>query len=127
DSSVWIDYLRDSTLPVVDELDIQLRSGADVRITEPVIMELLTGTQDSAVEQLVNGLPLLPIDPGQDFRAAGGLFRDSRRNGHPIRSTVDCLIASIAIRHGATVLHKDRDFAFLAQISPLKLHPITAS
>ncbi|MBW1638971.1 PIN domain nuclease [Microbacterium resistens] len=125
DSSVWIDYLRDAPVPVVDELEDLIRSGADIRITEPVIMELLAGSSRNgdAVESLVNGLPLLRTDSMVDFRAAGELFRASRRNGRPIRSLVDCLIAAIAIRHDAALLHKDRDFAFLAEISPLRLHP----
>ena len=124
ETSAWIDYLRAAPTPVRVTVRELLGSDADVRITEPIMMELIAGStrNEVAVEALVNGLPLLPIDPALDFRAAGDLFRASRANGHPIRSLLDCLIAAIAIRHGATLLHKDRDFDFLAEISPLKLH-----
>jgi predicted nucleic acid-binding protein len=33
---------------------------------------------------------------------------------------VDCLIAACAIRHDLEVLHRDRDFAVLSQISALR-------
>jgi predicted nucleic acid-binding protein len=128
ETSAWIDYLRAAPTEARVAVRELLRSDADVRITEPIIMELIAGSKgkEAVIEQLVNGLPLVPLDAALDFRAAGELFRASRANGHPIRSLVDCLIAAIAIRHGATLLHKDRDFVFLAEISPLRLHPIPA-
>jgi predicted nucleic acid-binding protein len=33
----------------------------------------------------------------------------------------DCLIAAIAIEHGATVWHKERDFAVIARYTPLRV------
>jgi predicted nucleic acid-binding protein len=37
-----------------------------------------------------------------------------------VRSSIDCLIAAMAIRHGIPVMHRDRDFAYLASVSDLK-------
>jgi predicted nucleic acid-binding protein len=37
-----------------------------------------------------------------------------------VRSLLDCLIAAIAIRHDATLVHRDRDFDTLAAVSPLR-------
>ena len=37
-----------------------------------------------------------------------------------IRSAVDCLIAAIAIRHDATVWHKDRDYDYIATFTGLR-------
>jgi predicted nucleic acid-binding protein len=53
------------------------------------------------------------------FEEAAGLYRAARRAGFTIRSGVDCLIAACAIRHGLTVLHRDRDYPVLAKVSPL--------
>lgn len=129
DTSVWIAYLRDDGTPAVDVLAGLLSREADMSITEPVMMELLAGAhrpQEAArVEALVNGLPNIPIDPSTDYRNAAGLYRASAMNGHPIRSMADCLIASVAIRREVPLLQQDRDFAFLAEISPLRLHPVT--
>jgi len=125
DTSAWIEYLRDRDDPVVPQLDGLISAGADVRITEPIVMELLAGAntpvRESAISQLTNGLPLLPIDPALDYRAAAQLFVAARRGGHPIRSLNDCLIAAIAVRHDAALLQRDRDFVFLAEVTPLRL------
>jgi predicted nucleic acid-binding protein len=37
-----------------------------------------------------------------------------------VRSSVDCLIAAMALRRGITVLHRDRDYSNLAKVSALK-------
>ena len=37
-------------------------------------------------------------------------------------SSVDCLIAQIAIEHGLYLLHNDSDYDRIAQISPLKIY-----
>ena len=50
--------------------------------------------------------------------------RSSRRTGLTLRSGVDCLIAACAIRHGLTVLHRDRDFDRLARISSLQVREV---
>ena len=44
----------------------------------------------------------------------------ARRAGITVRSGVDCLIAACAIRHNASVLHRDRDYTALSRISPLR-------
>lgn len=125
DSSAWIEYLRDSEDPVVERLQALIEADAELVITEPVVMELLAGAttppRADSIGALVNGLPLVPVDARLDYRAAAQLFVVSRRNGHPIRSLVDCLIAAVAIRRDAVLLHRDRDFEFLAEISPLRL------
>lgn len=41
----------------------------------------------------------------------------------PIRSVTDCLIAAVAIRSDVALLHGDRDFVLLAEVSPLRLCP----
>ena len=113
DTSVWIEYLRDTDDPVVPELDRLFSEGADVRTTEPIIMELLAGAttqkQEALITQLTNGLPLVPIQPALDYRSAAQIFVASGRNGHPIRS-------------GAELFHRDRDFGYIAEVAPLRLY-----
>jgi predicted nucleic acid-binding protein len=42
-----------------------------------------------------------------------------------VRSLVDCLIAVVATRTDAMLLHRDRDFGQLAECLPdLRLHPL---
>jgi predicted nucleic acid-binding protein len=56
------------------------------------------------------------------FDEAIDLFLNARRAGLTIRSGVDCLIAACAIRNDAMIVHVDRDFTKLAQVSPLQVH-----
>ncbi|MFU8789259.1 MAG: PIN domain-containing protein [Methylobacter sp.] len=47
----------------------------------------------------------------------------ARRQGITIRSTIDCLIAQIAIEHDLILLHSDKDFLQLTKTAPqLKLY-----
>lgn len=126
DTSAWIEFLRGTDDPIVAQLSSLIEAGAELTTTEPIVMELLAGATTARLEQtvgvLVDGLPVTPVDARLDYRAAAALYVFFRRNGHPIRSLVDCLIAAVAIRRGFTVLHKDRDFDFLAEISSLQTY-----
>ena len=53
--------------------------------------------------------------------SAADICRQGKRRGITIRSSVDCLIAAIAIEHGTTVWHRDRDFAAIAAYTPLQV------
>ena len=48
------------------------------------------------------------------------LYRSARRTGLTVRSSADCLIAVCALRHDLEVLHRDRDFAAIAKVAPLR-------
>lgn len=125
DTSAWIEFLRGTDDPVVARLSHLIESGEELALTEPIVMELLAGATSAPLEKsigmLVDGLPIVPLDARLDYRAAAQLYVASRRNGHPIRSLVDCLIAAVAVRRDLPVLHRDRDFDFLAEISPLRV------
>ena len=55
-----------------------------------------------------------------DNERAADLYRRCRARGSTIRSPLDCLIAAVAIRIDAAVLHEDRDFDALAQYTELR-------
>jgi predicted nucleic acid-binding protein len=125
DSSVWVDHLRGRAPEASRRLAAAIGDGrrTSVRMCEPVAMELIAGasaTQLGPVSTLVDGLPGLALDPHVDFRSAGELSRSARFAGRAVRSSVDCLIAAVAIRHGAVLVHRDRDFDVLVEISPLR-------
>jgi len=125
DTSVWIEVFRRGTT-------FQLESVADLEEVVtclPVIQEVLQGFRDERAFQIAReSLYALPIveSPLQRavFDEAIELYRRSRQAGVTVRSSVDCLIAACALRHGLTVVHRDRDFNRLARISPLEAHDI---
>jgi predicted nucleic acid-binding protein len=129
DSSAWIEYLRRTGSPANLEVRRLLQEEpAEVAITEPVIMELLAGPTAPRVvaqlELLVSGLALLAVDPVLDYRGAAVVARAARQRGRPVRSLTDCLIAVVAARTAASLVHQDRDFDQIAECLPdLRLHP----
>jgi predicted nucleic acid-binding protein len=121
DSSVWIAAL--SLRPPFDVED--LVDVNDIVTCLPIIQEVLQGVDDEYMfEEARDAMYELRAieDPmtGELFHEAISLFRTARKKGVTVRSSVDCLIAACAIRHGATVLHRDRDFDHLARVAPLK-------
>ncbi|MPZ96460.1 MAG: PIN domain-containing protein [Propionibacteriales bacterium] len=121
DTSAWIDYLRGVDTAATQDVRRRLTESADEVVTcEPVAMELLAGAPNDSVlrklEHLVNALPSLAIDSTTDFRAAADIYRSARRAGLTVRSLNDCLIATIALRHGATLVHKDAEFDVIAGV-----------
>lgn len=123
DSSIWIDYFRGMPTAARDTLRSMLADGDEVFITEPIIMELLAGAPDFSaarrLETLVNGLSLLTVEPDLDYRDAASIYRNVRRSGRTVRKMNDCLIAAVALRTGATVVHKDIDFEMIGEVVPL--------
>ncbi|HEU0086133.1 MAG TPA: PIN domain nuclease [Pseudonocardiaceae bacterium] len=123
DSSAWIEYLRATGSAAHLEVRRLLQVDLSVIVTtEPVIMELLAGaTNDHVVkklEELITGLRLLPVDAAADYRDAAAIYRTVQRGGRTVRKLLDCLIASVAVRTGATLVHHDRDFDVLAACLP---------
>jgi predicted nucleic acid-binding protein len=121
DTSVWIEVFRKPSrfdLTSVVYLD-------EVVTCLPVIQEVLQGFLDERAFRIARdamfALPILesPVPSGA-YEEAAQLYRSARRVGVTVRSSVDCLIAACAIRHGIPVLHHDRDFSLLARVSPLK-------
>ncbi len=123
DSSAWIAHFRGSDVPATAEVRRLLREhAAEMAMCDPVAMELLAGASPGTLDRtdrLISGLPTLRIEPDLDFRTAADAYRAARRRGETVRSLVDCLIAAIAVRHGAQVVHRDRDFEVLASVTGL--------
>ena len=123
DSSAWIEFLRATGSRAnlaVREL-VQERPH-EIALTEPVVMELLAGAADerafAQIEKLTSGLPLLSVDVVVDYRDAALAYRAVRARGGAVRKLLDCLIAVVAIRTGAVLVHRDRDFDVLATALP---------
>ncbi len=121
DTSVWIEVFR-ARRP----LDLEaILDFDDVVTCLPVIQEVLQGFRDERTyrraREAIFSLPLVESPLGADvFSEAVDLYRGARRGGLTVRSSVDCLIAACAIRHDLEVLHRDRDYAALARVSPLR-------
>lgn len=75
------------------------------------------------IHEVLQSLPASRLgDPlaAELFLDAADLYAAARWRGITIRSSVDCLIASIAIWHKSPVWHLDRDFDRLAAFTRLE-------
>lgn len=113
DTSAWVEFDRATGSTVDQRLSWLIAERDDVAVTEPVIMELLAGARDDRREQdlrrLMQRFVLLRFDAVVDFEAAARIYRSCRRVGITPRGMVDCMIASVALRHGASLLAADID------------------
>ena len=122
DTSIWIEWLRRPPRPALGD-----RQLANLATCGPVLQEVLQGLRPGpealAFRDDFLALPVLG-DPlaTATFLAAADLYRLGRAKGLPIRSSVDCLIAAIALEHRVPVWHRDRDFAALARFTALELY-----
>ena len=123
DTSAWIEYLRGTESNAHIALRGLVKDGG-ASLTEPVIMEVLQGGRSPRhtrqLEGLLSRASLIRVESG-DFAEAAFLYRLCRAKGDTIRSSVDCLIAAVAIRTRTPVLQQDKDFEVLARHTPLEL------
>ena len=123
DTSVWIDYFAGRAGWQVERIDQELSAERPVGITDVIYAEVLQGIkrdQDLWItERRLLALEIVELDGLADFRNAAELYRTVRRAGHTIRRTSDCLIASVCIRVGRPLLHRDVDFERIADVSEL--------
>lgn len=127
DTTVWVDYLRGLRNKESDYLDQNLgheRFG----LTDLILCEVLQGIGDEKsftrvlrelrkFEMFETGGEELAIESARNFRTL-------RRQGHTVRKTIDCLIATFCLRQGHSLLHRDRDFDHFEQVLGLNvIHP----
>ncbi len=121
DTSIWIGLLAGGR-PKVAEEDL-----ANFATCGPVVQELLQGLKpgppSDAFRQLLLAVPVLgdPV-PLSLYLAAADIYRLGRRKGVTIRSSIDCLIAAIAIENRVPVWHRDRDFGAIAAYTALEIY-----
>jgi predicted nucleic acid-binding protein len=125
DTSAWVEYDRATGSPVHRRVAELISVDGPLAVTEPVMMEVLAGARSHAREldlrRLLLRFTLLRFDPAPDFDAAARLYRRSRAAGFTPRGMVDCMIAAVAWRHGASLLALDSDLERLAQIVGVEL------
>lgn len=123
DTSVWIDYLRDKdNLPVQYFAKI-LEDKIPLGITSHIYQEIVQGAIskkdfEMLSEYLITQHFFHPKDQIETYQAAAKIYFDCRCKGITIRSTIDCLIAQIAIEHNLILLHNDQDFLRINKVKP---------
>ncbi len=125
DSSAWIEYDRATGSPVDQRLTELIDSAGPVAVTEPVLVEVLAGARDEKrkadLRRLLLRFHLLSFDAVADFDGAVAIYRRCRAEGVTPRGMLDCMIAAVAWRRGATLLAYDADLDRVARVIKIAL------
>jgi predicted nucleic acid-binding protein len=123
DTSVWVDFLRGISTAATGKFKRILAEEQRFGITNVIYQEVLQGAKSEAhfarLESFLrNQVFYHPMHPLGTYTEAARIYAQCRRAGVTIRSSIDCLIAQIAIEHGLFLLHSDRDFDLMAPVIP---------
>jgi predicted nucleic acid-binding protein len=121
DTSVFIGYFRKLNGVSGDKLDYIIDNDLPYGICNYVYQELLQGARNkreyALLKEYLSTLPFYDLRYGkQSFENAALMFFNCRKNGITIRSTVDLIIAEIAIENDVYLLHNDMDFTKIAKM-----------
>jgi predicted nucleic acid-binding protein len=123
DSSVWIDFFRAAPGRAGRELHRMIAGAEPFALTGVVVAEILQGlTRDAApIERYLSMWEILEPRGFATYRKAAAIFRLARAKGITL-TTIDTLIAAIALEHGASVFTLDKDFSSIARITRVSMH-----
>lgn len=124
ESSVWIDFFSSSPGRAGAELRRMIAEAEPFAVTGVIVAEVLQGlTRDvNQIERYLSQWEMLEPRGFSTYHDDAAIFRLARRKGVTL-TTIDTLIAAIALDHGATVFTLDRDFARIARLTRLPLCP----
>lgn len=127
DTSVWVDFFKNQASPAVACFKDILDSKVPFGITSVIYQEILQGARsEQDMQQLISYLNTQRFfhvaDKIYSYEAAARIYFLCRSKGVTIRSTIDCLIAQVAIEHNLILVHNDKDYWRISQVFPeLKL------
>jgi predicted nucleic acid-binding protein len=125
DTSAWVEYDRATGSPVDKRVTALISGSRPPAVTEPVIMEVVAGARSEAhadqLRRLMLRGGLLPFEGPTDFDGAALIYRRCRQAGITPRGMIDCMIAAVALRHGATLLCRDVDLERVATVVGIRL------
>ncbi len=122
DTSAWVEVFRRPARITLG----RMVDDADLIVTcLPVIQEVLQGFDDDRAHGIartaMHAFPCVESPLGAAVvDQAVDIYRRARRSGVTVRSSVDCLVAACAVRHGLTVVHCDRDYGAIARVVSLR-------
>lgn len=102
-----------------------IASAEPFAITGVVVAEILQGlTRDiGQIERYLSMWDIIEPAGFSTYRDAAAIFRLARSKGISL-STIDSLIAAIAMHHRAAVFTLDKDFSRIARLTGLPLYPL---
>jgi len=125
DTSAWVEYDRATGTKADLRIQTLLARPHQLATTEPVIMEIAAGARNDAragdLRRLLHRCDLIPFDSETDFDGAVRIYRTCRQTGVTPRGLIDCMIAAVARRAGASILAHDADMVRVAAVFDIEI------
>lgn len=127
DTSVLIDLFKGNDNEFVRSFKEIVRHQIPFGISSVIYQEVLQGVRtkkefDFLNEYLSTQQFFNPKNNLASYASAAEIYYLCRKNGITIRSTIDCLIAQIALEYKLLLLHNDKDFTLMAPVIGLKTY-----
>jgi predicted nucleic acid-binding protein len=123
DSSVWIDFFSAYPGRGGAELRRMIAEAEPLALTGVVVSEVLQGLTREVrrIEQYLAQWEMLEPSGFETYQEAAEIYRTARAKGIT-PSTIDTLIAAIALEHNTSVFTLDQDFSRIARTARLALY-----
>jgi predicted nucleic acid-binding protein len=126
DTSVLIDYFKGVENKPVKKFHQVLDSNIPFGISHLIYMEVLQGSQSDKdfklLKKYLTTQTFYELKNGREsYAEAASMYLKLRKKGVTVKSTIDCLIARVALENELFLLHNDVDFDRIAKHFPLKI------
>jgi predicted nucleic acid-binding protein len=122
DTSVWIEFLEGQDHWTKDRLKEKINDRETIGYIDMILLEIIQGVRERKDREILElkfqSFAELPVRRSTVMLAAE-IYQELQRKGITIRSIIDCLISAVGIETGAVILHKDRDFDYIANHFPI--------
>jgi predicted nucleic acid-binding protein len=125
DTSVWIDFFRPAPGRAGAELRRMIEEAEPFALTGVIVTEILRGLRRDVhrIERYLSLWEMIEPRGFSTYREASTISRLGRSKGISL-TTIDSLIAAIALEHGAILFSMDKDFSRIARVAALHLYSL---
>ena len=123
DTSVWVAFFSSSPSRAGTELRRMIADAEPFALSGVIVSEILQGLRRDVdqIEHHLSQWEMLEPLGFSTYREAAAIFRVGRAKGFSL-TTIDTLIAAIALDHRAALFTADQDFSRIARLTRLKLY-----
>ena len=128
DTSILIDYFRGIENKAIKTFNTVLDRSLPFGINQLIYLEVLQGSRTEkdykTLKKYLDTQVFFELNKGKDsYAEAAEMYLKLRKKGITV-STIDCLIAMVAIENDLFLLHNDIDFKRISRHFPLKIWEI---
>jgi hypothetical protein len=126
DTSVLIDYFKGTENKSTKMFHQILEKRIPFGINHVIYMEVLQGAKTerdyNALKKYLDTQTFFQLKRGKDsYAEAARMYFKLRQKGVTVKSTMDCLIAEVAIENDLFLFHNDQAFSRISNEFPLKI------